>query len=111
MNNCLDTYLYSLGLFILTSIRLLSLSFIYRINFKDDIVQIIILNIVFHAIILVIVDRTFKIRFWMTAIPAIYFFFGFILNTIGTKKFDYIKLNFILFFALIWSFAWNYFRL
>jgi hypothetical protein len=105
-----DTILYSMGLSTLMVMRiymLMSLKYLFK---KSKDIMPILVHIGLHVLVLIIVDRTLKIRYWMPAIPAIFLCFAYVLNLSERKGLVSLRMLSATFVTGVWLTFWNILR-
>ena len=106
-----DTLLYSMGLSSLMVMRLYTLFAVKFTVKKGRIVYPMVAHIVLHLIVLIVVDRTLKIRYWMPAIPSMFIWFAFVMNKIEKPGKLSGRMIISIMIMVLWVGLWNILRL
>ena len=105
-----DTLMYSMGLTTIMVMRLymvLSVKYLFK-KFKK--ILPILVHIGLHMIVLLVVDRTLKIRYWMPALPAMYISFAYVLQISERRGQVSLRILFAVVVSIVWLIFWNILR-
>lgn len=105
-----DTLLYSMGLTTLMTMRLYLLLSVKYILRKSKVIIPLLVHIGLHIVVLTVVDRTLKIRYWMPALPAIFLCFAYVVNLSEHRGSVSLRMLLASFFAAVWLTLWNILR-
>jgi hypothetical protein len=105
-----DTLLYSMGLSSLMIMRVYTLLSIRTLLTKCKEILPLIVHVIAHIVVLVLVDRTLKIRYWMPALPAVYICFAYLVNINERRGRISMKLAIAVLTSIIWLSFWNILR-
>lgn len=105
-----DTLLYSMGLTTLMVIRLYSLLSLKYFFTRSKEIMPLLIHIGLHVLVLIVVDRTLKIRYWMPVIPGIFISFAYLLNLTERRGLVSVRMLTAMMLTFIWLFFWNILR-